>query len=392
MNGPRAWRAAVAVLLAAGLLCLPGCTAGKKRAPGPLVVWFLAEPEAEPMFRTLAEEFRKQSGTEVKLVIKNPHDFRAALLNHPEDLKSQADLIEVDLFDLEDAAPVMDDLTPLMPQIAQSGGLNKGAFSAGEFNGRQLLIPWRLSWPVMVASNRIKPPRNWDALARIAQQNPGQVLVPALDDQEFFAFLCSLVWSFKGDPAEPYGAGILEAFQWLESASNSLSRDSGLTRAKDMASLTADEWPLIFFEWPQGLLPFILNGSLQIELNAVPYPCGGRGNCAVFSFGRYLGVPRQARHPEDAKKFILFLISPGAQQTMIFGSPWLPVSNDCWGGLGARQTGYQAFSTSADFVKAPPRPLRRIEKAMTEAGKMLLIEHATADQAIAKYRDIMVQD
>ncbi len=394
MNGPRAWRAAAALLCAAvaGALCSPGCTVGKKRAPGPLRVWFLAEPEAEPMFRALAEEFKKLNKTEVELVFKDPDDVRDALLNHPEGLKDRADLIEVDLFDLEHAAPVMDDLTPIMPQIAQSGRFYKDALSAGEFDGRQLLVPWRLSWPVMVASSRIKPPRNWDALARIAQQNPGQVLVPALDDREFFTFLCSLVWSFRGDPAQPYEPGIFEAFQWLESASNFLSRDSGVTRAQDVASLPADARPLVFFEWPQGLLPIILSGSLQNDLNAVPYPCGDRGNCPVFFFGRYLGVPRQARHPEDAQKFILFLVSSRAQQTIIFGSPWLPVSSDSWGDLGARQAGYRAFSASAAAIKAPPRPLRKIEKAMDEAGKMLLIENATADQAITRYRKIMEQD
>ncbi|HUT52714.1 MAG TPA: extracellular solute-binding protein [bacterium] len=395
MNAARVRRRMAAALLlvaAAGLLSPPGCTTGKKRAPGPLRVWLLAEPEAEPMFRTLVDEFKQKSGIEVELVLKEAYEIRALLLNHPRDLEGKVDLIEIDLFDLEDAAPVMDDLTPVMVQLEQSARLYKGSFQAGEFEGRQLLVPWRLSWPIMLASNQVGAPRTWAALGRITRNNPGQVMVPALDDREFFAFLCTLVWSFGGDPAEPYEPGIFEAFQWLQRVSNVLHKDSGATRAAEVASFPAADRPLIFFEWPQGLLPFILNGSLQMDLKAAPCPCGGRGNCPLFSFGRYLGIPKKAPHPEDAQRFILHLISPGSQRAIIFGSPWLPISSDGWGQLGARDLGYRAFSVSANNIKAPPRPLSKIKKAMDEAGKMLLIEHSTADDAITKYRKIMEQE
>jgi len=381
-----------AALIAASALLSLACTVKKKRAPGPLVVWLLADPDTDSFFRLLSDEFSKQADIEIELVFKETYEVRALLFNNPESIQGKVDLVEVDLYDLEQAAPAMEFLDPLFSQLERTESFPIGALAAGEFSGRKKFIPWRLSWPMMAVSSSLAPPDTWERLGQTAQANPGEVLIPALDDREFFSFLCSVVWAFGGDPAKPYDDGLFQAFQWLAEIGPALSAKSSVTRSAEIFSIPAAERPGIFFEWPQGLLPFILDASFQINLSAAGYPCGRGGNCPVLALGRYFGIPRNPPHLEDAYQFILFIIGANAQNQILFGTPWLPANSQGLTDLGARKAVYSAFAARLRDIKPPPRPVNKIERALTAAGRMLLFEQATPHDAITKYRKLMEQE
>jgi hypothetical protein len=377
--------AALALALAAAF----GCTVKKERAPGPLVVWLQKQPGEADAMGILAEEFRRETDIELELVFKEPYEIRSILLNNPKDLEGKVDVIEVELFEREAAAPYVQDLAVLLRQIEGGGAFSNAAMQAGVIDGAQKFLPWRLSWPMMVTSSSISAPGTWRELAKTAQDNADEVLIPGLNDDEFFALLCSMVWSFGGDPAKPYDDGIIETLLWLSDLSGQIRAESGAIGAAEIADFASAGRPLVFFEWPQGLLPFILDGSLNSNLTAQPIPCGFRNNCPTFFFGRYLALPARAPHLEDAYRFMLFMVSPRVQNRMIFASSWLPMRKDGWGDLGARDQAYRAFSLRFDDLRPPPPNLRKVEKALNRAGRMVLFEHETTSDAITQYRKIM---
>lgn len=382
-----------AIAVAGALVPAPGCTVKKERAPGPLVAWFFAAPEAEHYYRLLAQDFTKETGVPVQLVFKESYEIRNTIHHHSDEIVGAVDMIEVDLFDLEDAAPVMTDLRPLLRDLVNTQKFAGGAVAAGEFQGRVNFMPWRLSWPAMIVSSKAgRPPDTWPGLARAAERNPGELIIPGLDDQEMFSFLYSLAWSFEADPSKPYDEDLVLAFDYLADLSKYLRIESGGVRSSDVAARPWEQRPLIFFVWPEGMIPMILDGSLQLGWRAEPLPCGGGSRCGVFALGRYLGVPRNAPHTEEAARFILFMISPAVQRQMVFFSPWLPIRTDGFGDLGPRQSGYHAFAQRTANIKTPPRDLSKIQEALLTAGRMVLYQGSSGYGAVKKYREIMAEE
>ena len=136
----------------------------------------------------------------------------------------------------------------------------------------------------------------------------------------------------------------------------------------------------------------ILEGSLQSSLEVMPFPCAQGRRCPVFAFGRFLGVPKKAPHIEDAYEFIIHFTSSRVQQQMIFATPWLPVRTDGWGDLGPRKEGYEAFFAHSRNIEAPGGDLKKLERALTSAGRMVLFQEAAPVEALLKYGEILEQE
>jgi ABC-type glycerol-3-phosphate transport system substrate-binding protein len=268
------------------------------------------------------------------------------------------------------------------------------ALEAGEFNGQQKFLPWRLSWPMMLVSKKINAPYTWTEFKIKAERDSVDALIPGLDDREVFALVCSVVWAHGADPEKPFDDDdrLYKSFQWLAQISGHLRMESGAVRSSEIPDFSPQKRPTIFITWPEGLISFILKGSLQMDLRPAPLPCGRRGNCAVFFFGRYLGIPKGAAHTKDALNFIDFMLSPASQRQMIFAQPWLPVRSDGWGNLGPRQKGYNALMVRAKNLRPPPRNLKKIEKELTKAGKRLLYQNAGPWEVLTDYRDALLED
>jgi len=107
------------VLIAIGSLVLVSalyfgrgmCTVQQKeRTPGPLVVWLMSDPAARQIFELYGREFEDRFDVELELVFKDPWDLANDLRTHPERVEGQVDLVELDLFDLEEFAPLMRNL------------------------------------------------------------------------------------------------------------------------------------------------------------------------------------------------------------------------------------------------------------------------------------------
>ena len=139
----------LATLLAAAAVAIQvfGCTVKKDRAPGPLVVWLISDPASEEFFRLYADDFSQNTGIPLELVFKDPAEVRSLLINYPEDVLGEVDLIETDLFDVYDFAPHMQGLEDLLRTVPRISNYYESALSACEYQGQRRFLPWRLSWP-----------------------------------------------------------------------------------------------------------------------------------------------------------------------------------------------------------------------------------------------------
>lgn len=379
-------RAAI-VLAAVFFLACPSCTVKKEeRAPGPLTVWLMSDPQSKIERGIVASDFKNLYSVPLELSFKDPFEIVVALRDHQDDVLGKVDLIELDLFDLEEMAPLMEDLKPLLLSLEGRRYLYNPAVEAAEFDGRQCFFPVGLSWPALVKKTGIESNlENYRDLMGVGRENPGWIAFPALNDRDFFALLCSLVWAFGGDPSQPDDPGLKRAFAWLEQMSEYISLESTIIGPGDATNIPMERRPYVFFEWPQGLISLDIGGELYIDYKALPVPCGDVNKCPAFFFGRYLGVPRGAPHLRDAFRFIGHMVNPDIQRQLLFASRWLPVRGDGWGEMGARAEAYQALSIRADDIRKPPPNLKKVKEALTRAGTMVLFEKEGASEALERY-------
>jgi ABC-type glycerol-3-phosphate transport system substrate-binding protein len=362
------------------------CSTKKKRAPGPLVVWLQEEEGDRDKLQYFADKFEEANGTPVEVEFIPRYELARRLADHPEQVLGRADVVEADLFELEATAPSMQDVTSLFATGSDAVSICPAAAESGEFEGQRKFVPWRLSWPTMLAKREYGQLTTWNALADAAAKNPGTLFFPALNDREVFALTMALVWAYGGDPLKPDEQGFQTALAWLARVSPLLDQDSRMMHAREVPGLPRDKRPGIFFEWPEGIIPLVLDASVLEYLKPLPLPCGPGGKCPVFAFGRYLAIPNQAPHREDALRFIEHLVSASVQREMIYASPWLPVRADGWSELGPRKTAYEGCLLRARDLVPAPRPLNRIEPALAKAAKMVLVEGKSPEEATAAYK------
>jgi ABC-type glycerol-3-phosphate transport system substrate-binding protein len=366
------------------------CSTKKPRAPGPLVVWLIAEPKSQDKFKEFGDRFKKSEGLDLKLEFKQRYELRTLLRDHPDQVLGQVDLMEVDLFDLEAAAPAMEDLTPYYRNIPDLGSFYPSAGESGEFDGKRLFVPWRLSWPMMLAPTELSHGLlNWDAVAETALKDPGSLYFPVLRERELFALTMALVWSYGGDPNQPEGEGFRAAIKWLARVRSTINPQSLLLSAAEVPDLGRSERPHIFFEWPEGAVPLVRDASIPEYFKPLPLPCGRAGRCPLFAIGRFLGVPQDAPHREDAEKFITHLTSVKVQSEMVYASLWLPMRQDGWGDLGVRQQAYEGFRLRGKNLEPMPRPLAKLEHALAKTVRQVLMDGQEPDEAIAAYKTML---
>jgi len=377
-------RALALALLALTLFPPLSCTTKKERRPGPLTVWLTADSDEDAtQLRVLGEDFKRQAKIPLELVLKTPYEMQFTVLKHPEDLTG-VDVVEVDLFDLPEAARGMADVSAALEGIEGTERLYLGGFEAGRIEGVQRFIPWRLSWPALVVTPELAEVQDWESLVQAEEENPGGFVIPALDEREFYALLCAIIWGQGGDPADAGKIGPGLAF--LARLSAIVSVRSGAIGTGSVAQLPREDRPRIFFEWPAGILALCKDASIPMDFRAVALPCGST-RCIPF-FGRYLGSPATAPHPEDAARFLHFMISPKAQQHQMFASTWLPVRSDGWGDLAGREDGYHPLAVGGQLLRALPLEAK-VREAVVKAGKMALFEGADPEAALEEYRRVI---
>jgi len=369
------------------------CTTGheEERAPGPLLVWMISDPNSNFKVNLFADKFEDDYGIETKVEFKEDYEITALLRRGHSSLRGRVDVIELDLFDLVEAAPNMEDISPIFEEALSPEAFIAPALTSGQFGTRQLFVPWRLSWPAMVVDNNIDRDdlRIWKTLRSYARENPGKVHIPALRERELFALVCSLVMSYGGDPADPDGVALRNAFVYLQNLAPHINYASLGAEGGDFAKMDPDDRPDIFFDWPGGIIPLITEAAIPLYYSTAPLPCSSARGCAVMPFGYFLGSPADAPHPKDAHQFIAHMTTQGVQSEIIYTSPHLPAVRTGWGDMGIRKDPYQAFRASVKNLRTPPRDLARIEEPLAKVAKMILFEKMLAMDAIDEYREMI---
>lgn len=370
----------LAWLMLAGVVALAGCTTKKERVPGPLVVWISAEDEEMMELRLLSDDFTAQTKIPLELVIKTPYELQFALLRHPEDLAG-VDVVEVDYFDLPEVSGQMQDLEKALQGIEGTERLFVEAFNEGRINGVQRFVPWRLSWPAMVSTSGYAHESSFANLAAQAASDQVTVLWPAMEDRDLYALLCAVCWSVQADPSDP-GPTLNQAMKLIAALAEVIPLKSSATRPGGIAEM--DDRGEIFFEWPNGILA--LGTDIPLDFESSPLPCNN-ADCVPF-FGRYLAVPKNADHQEDAAKFVHFMISPHAQSRLAGVSSWLPVRSDAFGDLGGRARPYEGLTGGSTMLHPLPRD-PKVQKALVAAGRKVLFEEASPEEGLREFNRLI---
>jgi len=375
---------AAAAFSAASLFA--GCTVDKEaeRAPGPLVVWLREDPEAKTAIKVLTDRFQKREGIKVELSFKLDYEIESALGGGGV----IPDLVELDLFQLQEWAKKMDDCSASYRYTGSLANFYGESVDAGKYEAEQKYMPFRLSWPALGVKRTVTGDTGaWGDFNGAARRNAGSLVIPSLDEKRFFAVMCSYIWSFGGTPEDPDSRGMQIAFSWLSNMSKWIHLDSGKMGPGDLADWPDESLPALFIAWPESLAPLTIKGVFQFSHRTAPFPCRNRRDCAICMMGSYLGIPKGSKHPEDAARFIGHLLSAQSQRSLVFTSSWLPVRRDGWGDLGPRKEEYEALVVRGDALKKPPPGAKKLVRPLSELAGEVLFHGKDPEEALAEYKE-----
>ncbi|HVA77288.1 MAG TPA: extracellular solute-binding protein [Candidatus Binataceae bacterium] len=309
-------------------------------------------PDEAARYARFVSSFEAAHQVRVNIVAQSYGDILQALRVQAESRRGSLDLVELDLAMLGQArsdAAVLDDLVTPSAHSLFSGP----AWAAATVKHHIYFIPHRLMWEAMIY-NRIEvpdPPRTWDELARFARAHPGKLALKAARYEGAVCDAMAFVWSAGGGYCDPESGGSLRAFDFLRSLAPDLNDESAVFREMSILEAQARGTVWIHFNWPfaigylksKGLAP-------EVDLSA-PIPAGPAGTATPLG-GGYLAIPVSAPHPELAREFLAWLLTPEAQARLSRELGWYgsvapaPGSEDA--GL------YAGFTAMRDHVRARP--------------------------------------
>ena len=373
------------------ILFIPGCTTKEKREPGPVVVHFIDDPESRVVIGLLTDQFIKFYKIPVEIKFVDEMDLRFNILEDTDKLEETVDIVELDLYYLEDAQKKMTDLSNVVNDRNASGRYYHGPLEAGKFDEEYKFIPFRLSWPLMMVSKDYRRKIvNFSNLSRMSSDDLKTVVFPSLKEREFFQIVFAIIKEYEGDPENLDDPNLYEAFRFMAELGPRINTISKVNSAGDSLNYSSYDMPMVFFEWPTATIELAIRGTIPKEISALPLPSLEGKNGGTFAFGRYLGILKNARHNEDSIKYIQFMTSGPSQSKLLYGSPWLPTKNNGWGKIStARREAYVAYISSGSVLIPPPRKLKKVESAITSAAWQVMYEGKDPKDALRESKNLM---
>jgi ABC-type glycerol-3-phosphate transport system substrate-binding protein len=373
------------------VVVLVGCTTKKEREPGPLVAHFIDDPESRVIIGLLTDQFIEIYRIPVEIEFVDETDLRFNIIEQYDDLEEKVDVIELDLYYLEDAQEKMSDVSKVIRDPNSSGKFYFGPLEAGKFDEEYKFVPFRLSWPLMMISpDNKREVTSFQKLLSINPDNLETVVFPSLKEKEFFQVIFSIIKEYGGDPKNLDDPNVYEAFSFMSQLGPQINPGSKVFSAGDSLKFSDYDTPAVFFEWPYAVIEMSINGKIPREIEAKPLPCQGTSNGGTFAHGRYLGILKDARHKKDAIKYLQFITSSTSQSELLYGSPWLPSKNTGWGNINtARQQAYSAYIQSCFCLARPPRNIRKVESALTSAAWQVMYEGKDPKKALQESKSLL---
>lgn len=336
---------------AIALVSLAGCR-GAEPARGQLNLALAVFPSEAARYAEFVAPFEAAHHLRINIVAQSYGDILQALRVQSQSRRGSLDLVELDLAMLGEARSDVAALDGLVPPSAHSL-FSEAAWAAATENDHIYFIPHRLMWQAMIY-NRIEvpdPPRTWDELARFARAHPGKLAFKAARYEGATCDAMAFVWSAGGSECDPESSGSLRAFDFLQLLAPDLNDESAVFREMSVLEAQARGTVWIHFNWPfaigylksKGLAP-------EVDLSA-PIPAGPDGMATPLG-GGYLAIPISAPHPELARAFISWLLTPKVQARLSIELGWYGSVPPAAGSEDAKL--YAGFTAMRDHVRARP--------------------------------------
>lgn len=337
--------------LAIAIAALAGCR-GAEPARGQLNLALAVFPSEAARYADFVSPFEAAHHVRINIVAQSYGDILQALRVQARGRRGSLDLVELDLAMLGEARANAAVLDGLVPPSAHSL-FSEAAWAAATENHHLYFIPHRLMWQAMIY-NRIEvpdPPRTWDDLARFARAHPGKLAFKAARYEGAACDAMAFVWSAGGSECDPESSGSLRAFDFLSLLAPDLNDESAVFREMSVLEAQARGTVWIHFNWPfaigylksKGLAP-------EVDLSA-PIPSGPDGTATPLG-GGYLSIPISAPHPELARAFLAWLLTPEVQARLSSELGWYGSVPPAAGSEDAKL--YAGFTAMRDHVRARP--------------------------------------
>ena len=383
LEGARRYRCTVelvhrAAVVALALAALCAC----QRSQNALTVAVALLPDELPVYREVLAEFERHTGLTVVVVPQQYADIRRALAAEAVSGRGTLDLVELDVYSLAAAAPLVSDFDPdalgadleaLAPEALAVGRINDGSASRLRF------LPHRLSWQALIYNHAVlgTPPATWADLLAVARAHPGQIAVKGALYEGLTCDVLPFVWSAGGSGEAFDDAGARAAFAFFAELAPYLHPQSQVFKESTIAEAMARGEIVLHLNWPFVMSLYAAQGLAPDPIRSAPLPSGPNGaRRTTVLGGGYIGVPRAAPHRVAAVQLARFLIGAMAQRRLHESLGWFSARRDLpVSGSAELLDGFAAMRADVR-----PRPARadyaRLSRLWQQAFRAVVFEHA----------------
>jgi ABC-type glycerol-3-phosphate transport system substrate-binding protein len=351
MTSVRRRRRRAGILVVACLFALPTCAL----RPRPLTLAIALLPSELPAYRAVLADFEAETGVRVQVVPQQYAEIRRALAAESAGGGGALDLVELDVYSLAAAAPLVAPLPAdaLEPEL---GALEPQALAAGRLDGLRFL-PHRVSWQALLWDSEAlrEPPGTWDELLAVARAHSGRVGLKGAAYEGLTCDVLPFVWAAGGSGADLADAGAHAAFAFLAELAPHLHPQSAVFKEATVAEAMARGELVVHLNWPFAMRLYASQGLAPGRIRSAPLPAGPAGRATVLG-GGYIGIPAGARHRDDALRLLRHLLSRPVQARLARELGWFSARRDVPPGAGEGDVLFAGFL--AGRADARPRPER----------------------------------
>lgn len=353
MTSVRRLRRRAGILVVACLFALPTCAV----RPRPVTLAIALLPSELPAYRAVLADFAAETGVRVQVVPQQYAEIRRALAAESAGGAGALDLVELDVYSLAAAAPLVAPL-PADAFGEELAVLEPATLAAGRIDGLRFL-PHRVSWQALIwdAEALAAPPRTFEELLAVARAHSGRIGLKGAAYEGLTCDVLPFVWAAGGSGADLDDAGAHAAFAFLAELAPHLHPQSAVFKEATIAEAMARGELVLHLNWPFAMRLYASQGLAPGRIRSAPLPAGPAGRATVLG-GGYVGIPANARHREEATRLLRHLLSRPVQERLARELGWFSARRDvppggAEGGAGALFSGFLAGR-----AEARPRPER----------------------------------
>jgi multiple sugar transport system substrate-binding protein len=322
------------------LTLLEACS-NNSRGSSPTLITWMSEHDSTGVYSQIVDAYNKSNQDNIHVIYmsgaRDTEAFHSNLVSAFEKKSSTIDILSMDvIWPAEFAARQW--TLPINDRWPSSQRKNYLAspIDACTFDGRIWAVPYRTDAGLIYYRSDLvaTPPSSWEEMSQIARQKQSATRAGYVwQGARYEGLLCNFVevlYSYGGsvlDPADPHKVTINspqahQALDTMVSWIGTISPESVTTFKEEEARLQWENDRAIFMRnWPYAYSlsndastskvagRFDVRAMLAAESNGVGHSCIG---------GWQLGINALSHYPDEAWKFIEYMISPQVQRQLAF--------------------------------------------------------------------------